>query len=97
MEYVTSFNTVYKTAAANLIFKSREEDWRRVLHTSRVYISSTMVGDDVANEIEIAVSSSDSFILRFAVRQLYVTGLQSGLSHDVLSSGLNAFSGISIY
>ncbi|KAG0612743.1 hypothetical protein M758_6G048600 [Ceratodon purpureus] len=54
MEYVTSFSTVYKTAAANLIFKSREEDWRRVLDTSRAYISSTMVGSDIANETEIA-------------------------------------------
>lgn len=53
MEYVTSYNTVYKTAAANLIFKSTEEDWRRVLDTSQAYASST---DSVGNETEIAVS-----------------------------------------
>jgi len=58
MEYVTSFTTVYKSAAANLIFKSSEDDWRRVLDTSRAYTSSTMVGDSVGNETEIAVSSS---------------------------------------
>ena len=80
MEYVTSFNTVYKTAAANLIFKSREEDWRRVLDTSRAYISSTMVGVCGASETEIAVSPSICLILMFASRQFYVAGLQSSLS-----------------
>lgn len=54
MEYVTSFTTVYKSAAANLIFKSSEDDWRRVLDTSRAYTSSTMVGDSFGNETEIA-------------------------------------------
>ena len=54
MEYVTSLSTVYKAAAANMIFKSREEDWRRVLGTSRAYVSSTEAGGD---ESEIAVSS----------------------------------------
>lgn len=96
MEYVTSFSTVYRTAAANLIFQSREEDWRRVLDMSRAYMSRTVVGCDFANETEIAVSSSICLILTFALRQLYVAALQSGLSHDAFSSGRIAISSISI-
>lgn len=57
MEYVTSSTTVYKTAAANLIFKSREEDWRRVLDTSQAYALNTMVDNGIGNDTEIAVSS----------------------------------------
>lgn len=58
MEYVTAYTTVYKLAAANLIFKCREEEWRRVLDTSRAHTSSSVVGDNVANETEISVSAS---------------------------------------
>lgn len=54
MEYVTSSTTVYKTAAANLIFKSREEDWRRVLDTSQAYALNTMVDNGIGNDTEIA-------------------------------------------
>lgn len=54
VEYVTSFTTVYKSAAANLIFKSSEDDWRTVLQTSRAYTSSTSVSDSAASETEIA-------------------------------------------
>jgi len=68
MEYVTSFTTVYKIAAANLIFKSSEDDWRRVLDTSRAYTSSTMAGDEVGNETEIAVSSTIFPMFMFACR-----------------------------
>lgn len=56
VEYVTSFTTVYKTAAANLIFKTREEGWRRVLDTSLASTSSTLIGDGCGSGTEIAVS-----------------------------------------
>ncbi|XP_024369457.1 uncharacterized protein [Physcomitrium patens] len=54
VEYVTSFTTVYKTAAANLIFKTREEGWRRVLDTSLASTSSTLIGDGCGSGTEIA-------------------------------------------
>lgn len=70
MEYVTSYDTMYKVAAANLIFKSGEQEWRTAFDTSLAYASSTMAADET--EIAVSASNSNSLAIKSLVKKLQI-------------------------